>query len=180
MPLTPQVRQLLTDLTDHPVAGRIARVLDIPADRLLADETASAALTGQSGTGHPLHPGLVHLPIGGAAAAVVLEIAGLGRLRAASTVVTGFTVLAALPSAAAGLADWSQARESRKVRRLGAVHAAVAATGTALSILSLLARVRGGHGSARLLVFGAAAAYTAAGFLGGDLVYGEPDSPDEE
>lgn len=180
MSLTHQVRHLLADLTDHPVAGRIARVLDIPADKLLADETVSAILTGQSGTGHPLHPGLVHLPIGGAAAAVALEVAGVGRLRAASTLVTGFTVLTALPSAAAGLADWSQARDSRRVRRLGAVHAAVAATGTTLSVLSLLARVRGRHGSARLFVFGAAGGYTVAGFLGGDLVHGEPDSPDGE
>jgi nitrite reductase/ring-hydroxylating ferredoxin subunit/uncharacterized membrane protein len=119
--------------------------------------------------GHPLHPVLTDLPIGFWTSAVVLDLVGGRGARPAADALVGIGVAAALPTAATGLADWSDLDEP--VRRAGIVHAAANVAATALYGLSFLARRRGQRARGVALGLAGAAAATAGGFLGGHLVY---------
>jgi nitrite reductase/ring-hydroxylating ferredoxin subunit/uncharacterized membrane protein len=119
--------------------------------------------------GHPLHPLLTDLPIGFWTSAVLLDLTGGRRGRAAADAFVGLGVATALPTAAAGLADWSEL--DPPVRRSGLVHALANVTATALFTLSLVARRRGRRGRGVLLGLAGGAAATVGGFLGGHLVY---------
>jgi nitrite reductase/ring-hydroxylating ferredoxin subunit/uncharacterized membrane protein len=119
--------------------------------------------------GHPLHPVLTDLPIGFWTSAVVLDLVGGRGARPAADALVGVGVAAALPTAAAGLADWSDLDEP--VRRAGIVHAAANVAATALYGLSFLARRRGHRAGGVALGLAGAAVASAGGFLGGHLVY---------
>jgi nitrite reductase/ring-hydroxylating ferredoxin subunit/uncharacterized membrane protein len=118
--------------------------------------------------GHPLHPLLTDLPIGFWTSAFVLDLFGR-RHRAAADALVGLGVVSALPTAAAGLADWSELNEPE--RRSGLVHAAANVTATALYAMSLVARLRGPRLSGVTLGMAGAAAATFGGFLGGHLTF---------
>lgn len=119
--------------------------------------------------GHPLHPLLTDLPIGFWTGAFVLDAVGGRRARPAADALVGVGVAAAFPTAAAGLADWSELDEPEQ--RAGVVHAVANAAATALYALSFLARRRGWRGRGVLLGLAGATAATAGGFLGAHLTY---------
>lgn len=119
--------------------------------------------------GHPLHPLLTDLPIGFWTSAFVLDLVGGRRGRPAADALVGLGVATALPTAAAGLADWSELNEPE--RRSGLVHALANVAATVLYGLSFLARRRGRRGRGVLLGMAGATAATAGGFLGGHLGY---------
>ena len=64
------------------------------------------ALTGRW-LGHAVHPVLTDLPIGFWTSAFTLDLIGGRRNRAAAQLLVGLGVLAAIPTAASGAADWS-------------------------------------------------------------------------
>ena len=76
------VRDLLDQIPRTEKIDQVARPLRQAAEKIAETPGLSEALAAQP-TGHPLHPALVHLPIGGALTAASLEILGLGRLRLA-------------------------------------------------------------------------------------------------
>jgi nitrite reductase/ring-hydroxylating ferredoxin subunit/uncharacterized membrane protein len=119
--------------------------------------------------GHPLHPVLTDLPIGFWTSAFVLDLVGSRRARPAADALVGLGVVAALPTAAAGLADWSDLNKPE--RRTGVVHAAANVAATALYGLSFLVRHRGHRTGGVMLGLAGATAATAGAFLGGHLVY---------
>jgi nitrite reductase/ring-hydroxylating ferredoxin subunit/uncharacterized membrane protein len=119
--------------------------------------------------GHPLHPLLTDLPIGFWTSAFVLDLAGGRRARTAADTLVGLGVLTALPTAAAGVADWSELNQPE--RRTGLVHATANLTATALYGLSLLARRRGRRTTGVILGMAGATAATLGGFLGGHLTF---------
>jgi nitrite reductase/ring-hydroxylating ferredoxin subunit/uncharacterized membrane protein len=119
--------------------------------------------------GHPLHPLLTDLPIGFWTSAFVLDLVGGKRARSAADRLVGFGVAAALPTAAAGLADWSELNQPE--RRTGMVHASANALATALYGLSLLARWRNRRTAGVVLGLAGASAATVGGFLGGHLSF---------
>jgi nitrite reductase/ring-hydroxylating ferredoxin subunit len=119
--------------------------------------------------GHPLHPVLTDLPIGFWTSAFVLDLLGGRAARPAADLLVGAGVAAAVPTAAAGLADWSEM--DRPERRTGVVHAASNVTATALYGLSFLARRRGHRARGVLLGIAGATAATAGAFLGGHLSF---------
>src|SRR3954452_8433070 len=105
------------------------RVADVPTfDKVLepARRAVSSALRPQAvkdllhGTwlGHPLHPVLVQVPVGSWLSAGLLD--AVPPLRPAATAMIGTGVVAAVPAALAGAADWSE--QGAGVRRLGALH----------------------------------------------------------
>jgi uncharacterized membrane protein len=120
--------------------------------------------------GHPLHPMLTDLPIGFWTSAWVLDILGGRRSARVATTMVGLGVATALPTAAAGLADWSDL--SARKQRAGVVHAAANLTATALYTASFVARCRGRRFRGVALGMAGAAAATAGGYLGGHLVFG--------
>ncbi|MDP9332076.1 MAG: Rieske 2Fe-2S domain-containing protein [Actinomycetota bacterium] len=119
--------------------------------------------------GHPLHPVLTDLPIGFWTSAFVLDLVGGRRARPAADALVGIGVAIALPTAAAGLADWSELNEPE--RRTGVVHALANVAATTLYGLSFLARRRGHRGRGIALGMAGATTATIGGFLGGHLTY---------
>jgi nitrite reductase/ring-hydroxylating ferredoxin subunit len=117
--------------------------------------------------GQPVHPALTGLPAGFWTSAAVLDLVP-GSERA-TKVLIALGLAGTLPTAAAGLADWSFLH--REQQRVGLAHAGSNASASALFAASLLARVRGRDGSGRLLTLGGLAALTAGTYLGRHLSY---------
>ena len=117
--------------------------------------------------GHSLHPLLTDFPLGCWASASLLDLLGLGRHRDAARRLVGLGLLSSLPTAAAGLSDWS--RLATPDRRVGLVHAQLNTLVLALYGASYVQRRRhrGGRGIALAILGGLAA--TASGYLGGHL-----------
>jgi nitrite reductase/ring-hydroxylating ferredoxin subunit/uncharacterized membrane protein len=124
-----------------------------------------------SGTwlGHPLHPMLIVLPLGSWASATVLDLVGGRRSRKAADRLVGIGVLAAAPTAAAGLSDWADT--VGKARRVGVFHALFNYLAVTLYALSWWNRRRGrrARGVAQGLM--GFAAVGVSGYLGGHLSY---------
>jgi len=76
-------------------------------------------------------------------------------------------LLASVPTALAGAADWAEL--SGAERRIGAVHALGADTATFLFAGSLVARLRGRHRLGTKLAIAGNFVIAGAGFLGGHL-----------
>ena len=146
------------------VAGPAAKAVK----RAIPHGPAKDALSG-AWLGHPLHPLLTDIPIGCFTSAGVLDLVpGSGTNRPADLLVA-LGLLSALPTAAAGAADWSDTYGSDQ--RVGVVHALGNLTGLALYTASLAARLRGRRGRARLLGFAGMTSMTVAGYLGGYLSF---------
>jgi hypothetical protein len=90
-----------------------------------------------SGTwlGHPLHPMLTDVVIGCWLSSALLDLIPGGKTAAASDRLVALGILAALPTAAAGFADFSDL--GGRTRRVATVHAAANVGALALMSLSL-------------------------------------------
>jgi nitrite reductase/ring-hydroxylating ferredoxin subunit/uncharacterized membrane protein len=124
-----------------------------------------------SGTwlGHPLHPPLTDLVIGTWTSALLLDLLGDERTEAAADRLVAAGILAAVPTAAAGLSDWAELRGGS--RRVGSVHALGNTTALVLHAASWMARMRDDRGKGRAL---SALGYGVASFsawLGGHLSF---------
>lgn len=160
-------------LTDKPI-HRIesAAVLDRPAgwvrdqtQRLLRDRRIKDALHGLW-LGHPLHPALAQLALGSFLSASLLDAVG-GRRRE-STALIAVGLVASLPTASAGLADYSDGHEEQQ--RVGLVHAGLNLAASGCYVAALLGRRRGRAGGRLWSVAGGAFGGLSA-LLGGHLSY---------
>ena len=147
---------------------RVAAPLHAAATKLLRHVPMKDVLHGV-GLGHPVHPPLTDLPIGFWTSAFVLDLGGGRRARHAAATLVGCGVLSAVPTAAAGIADWAALEQPE--RRTGVVHAVANLIATALYGLSYLARRRGRHATGVALGLVAAAAASGGGYLGGHLSF---------
>lgn len=122
-----------------------------------------------SGTwlGHPLHPLLTDVPIGTWLSATILDLVGGEESREASERLIAVGLLASLPTAAAGLSDWSDTMGGE--RRVGVVHAAFNTASLLLFGASLAARRRGRHGLGVALSLVAIGTNSVGAYLGGHL-----------
>jgi nitrite reductase/ring-hydroxylating ferredoxin subunit/uncharacterized membrane protein len=125
--------------------------------------------------GHSLHTALSDLPIGLWSGALVLDVVGNelptsgNRMGAAGTLsVAG--LVAASATAATGVTDW--AVSDGEDRRVGLAHGMLNLAGMVLQGSSLVARLTGHGGSARVLGAGSMTVTAAAGYVGGHLVQG--------
>jgi nitrite reductase/ring-hydroxylating ferredoxin subunit len=117
--------------------------------------------------GHPLHPPLAQVPLGAWMSAGLLDALPGNRKEANLLIATG--IAAAVPTAMAGAADWSESEIGQQ--RVGAVHAVLNSAALALYAASLFVRARGAHGWGRGLGYaGLGLASTSAG-IGGHLAY---------
>lgn len=117
--------------------------------------------------GHPLHPALVQAPVGAWVSASVLD--AMPGNEASATVLAGFGTAAAIPAAAAGLADWASLAPEQ--RRVGIVHAAANVTAVALQAASVGARLSRHHRPAKILSLAGLMTATVGAYLGGHLSY---------
>lgn len=157
-------------LTDYPAVEALAETLQNKVNELLTHvpEPVIAFLHGQT-IGHPLHPLLVHLPLGGWLVAGVLDyLPARGSARAADlAILTG--TLGALGTIASGVVDWSNTRGA--ARRTATVHALLNDAAVLLYTASLLSRWGGRRPLGKGLANGGLALSMLGGFLGGQLVY---------
>ena len=119
--------------------------------------------------GHPLHPVMVHVPVGTWLSAGVLDL--FPPLRPAATVLIGSGVAAAVPAAASGAADWSE--QEIGVRRLGVLHAAANTVALGLYIGALVARTRGRGGLGIALSYAGLGVATSSAAIGGHMSYAQ-------
>ena len=126
---------------------------------------------GLSGTplGHPLHPPLTDVVVGAWTGAVVLDLVGGKRGRAAADRLIVLGVLAALPTVATGLNDWSTLYGG--TRRVGVVHGGTNVVAVGLFGTSWLARKKGRRLTGKALALAGFGAVTFTGFLGGHLSF---------
>jgi nitrite reductase/ring-hydroxylating ferredoxin subunit/uncharacterized membrane protein len=124
-----------------------------------------------SGTwlGHPLHPPLTDVVVGAWTSALLLDLFGGKGAEPAADRLVGAGVLAAVPTAAAGLSDWADVRGGS--RRVGLVHALGNTTALLLHALSWGARRRGARGAGLALSAAGYAAATFSAWLGGHLSF---------
>ena len=119
--------------------------------------------------GHPVHPVLVHVPVGTWLSAGLLDL--FPPLRPAATVLIGTGVAAAVPASLSGAADWSE--QDVGVRRLGALHAALNTTALGLYVGSLAARRRGSSGAGLALAYAGLGVATGSAAIGGHMSYAQ-------
>ncbi len=123
--------------------------------------------------GHPLHAVLTDLVIGAWGAGAVFDVLALttGRRRArwAGDTLAALGTAAAVPTALAGLADFSGI--PKPAAGAATLHAALNDINVVLYVLSLRERRRGRHGRGVALSLGALALSGASAWLGGHLVY---------
>jgi nitrite reductase/ring-hydroxylating ferredoxin subunit/uncharacterized membrane protein len=165
---------LLTDLARRleriegldPVVDAVTKVVN----RVLPEGPTKDALHGKW-LGHQLHPLLVAMPIGMYSSAVLLDLTG-GSAEAARRLV-GAGVLSVVPTAWAGLADWSELGDFRRPRRVGLLHAGFNVTSTLLFGASWWARGNGNQARGKALALAGLAALGGGGYLGGHLSYSQ-------
>jgi nitrite reductase/ring-hydroxylating ferredoxin subunit len=119
--------------------------------------------------GHPLHPVLAHVPVGSWLSAGLLDL--VPPFRPAATGLIGVGVAAAVPTALAGAADWTE--QAAGVRRLGAVHAVANTVALGLYAGSLAARAQGRGGLGRVLAYGGLGLAGTSAAIGGHMAYAQ-------
>jgi nitrite reductase/ring-hydroxylating ferredoxin subunit len=119
--------------------------------------------------GHPLHPVLAHVPVGTWLSAGLLDL--FPPLRPAATTLIGTGVAAAVPTALAGAADWSEAGPG--VRRLGALHAVANSAALGLYVGSLVARGKGRGALGRGLAYAGLGLAGSSAAIGGHMSYAQ-------
>jgi nitrite reductase/ring-hydroxylating ferredoxin subunit/uncharacterized membrane protein len=170
------VREEVARLVDTDSGGR-QHWLDSAADRLqglvrnLVQQGGDQArqikdLLHGKWLGHPLHAALTDVPIGAWTLGMLLDL--VGARRTADTVIA-LGIGAAVPTALAGAADWSET--GGKQRRVGLIHATLNTAALGCYIWSMFAR------RSRARAVGVALSTTGFGiasvsaWLGGKLVY---------
>ncbi|HXJ66567.1 MAG TPA: Rieske 2Fe-2S domain-containing protein [Actinomycetota bacterium] len=168
------------------LADRIeqAEALD-PASEKVAEVAGKAVPAGSvrealAGTwlGHPLHPVLTDVPIGAWVAAGFLDVFGGEESRAAARKLVGIGALAALPTAAAGLADLLDTDEA-PVKRVGLVHAAGNVAAIGLYLMSWRSRGKGHHKRGVALAMLGGAGMVGTAYLGGHMSFAQGVGVDE-
>ncbi|WP_329183218.1 DUF2231 domain-containing protein [Streptomyces sp. NBC_01428] len=117
--------------------------------------------------GHPVHPVLVHVPIGCWLSAAVLDVVPSGRQSPAILTAVGLAGVA--PAAVAGWVDWADLPPRQS--RVGLLHAISNVAAVGFYTASLSARLRGRSAKGRLWALGGLTAVAVSGALGGHVAY---------
>ena len=162
-------------MTMHDIAIRIeklegldavAKPMGAVAKKLIPGGSVKDLLSG-TWLGHQLHPLLTDIPIGSFTSATVLDLIGGRRAQPTANLLAAIGVASTLPTAAAGLADWSDTYGPG--RRVGVVHAAANLIGIGFYVASMRSRSRGYRLSATAYGLVGMGAMAAGGYLGGHL-----------
>ena len=120
----------------------VVRAAEPLAGRIVANESLRRVLHGEA-TGIPLHIIYTDVPLGAWWMAQFLDLFPDDGMRRASTRLVGLGVVAAVPTALTGWAEW--ARADHGTRRVGVVHATANAVATLVFLGSWAARSRSRH-----------------------------------
>lgn len=169
--MRPIPRELIADTAES------LEALDGPAEMLQGlvkkaapDDSRLKDVLSGTWLGHPLHPLLTDVVIGCWTSSFLLDVFPGKRAQAASDRLIGLGILAAVPTAAAGLSDWAELFGG--LRRAGTVHAAGNTTAITLYGMSYLARKRGKRARGWMLSTLGFGVSLASAYLGGHLSFG--------
>jgi len=164
------LHELVTRIGEIETLDRFTEPVVRTAKKLIPAGPLKDLLSG-AGLGHPLHPALTDVPIGSFTTATVLDVIGGDRFEDAVEALLGLGILTTLPTASAGLADWSDMYGAEQ--RIGLVHAVANVAGLCLFAGSLVARRRGSRAVGRAFSLAGMTTLLAGGYLGGHLTYAE-------
>lgn len=153
-------------LARTPALDKIAAPARDAVHKVLRRQDVKDALHGVW-LGHPLHPVLAQLSVGSFASAGILDV--LPRTRRPATALILIGMVSAVPTAAAGWADYADGHEEQQ--RVGIVHAAANGVMLAGYAASLAARARGRGLRGALWGWAALAVGTVGATLGGHMAY---------
>ena len=161
-PFVPVVERIEEAESLDPVASGIT-----PVARLTESSPRLKNLLRGDWLGHAVHPILTDLPLGAWTCTSLLDLVGGAQSRPAATRLLTIGLVAAVPTAVTGAAEWMTT--SGGDRRVGVVHAAANVSALGLYGASLVARHRGRHW--RGVGLGLLGGLTSAvgGYLGGHL-----------
>jgi hypothetical protein len=162
----PWLVALLKGIERDPRLDGAVAMMGRASDPLERKPGLDSALRGEW-LGHALHPLLTDFPLGAWIGASLLDLFGGRRARPGAAGLVAFGVCAAVPTAAAGLAEWRSGTTAS--RRVGVVHAALNTLALCLYAASLGSRAAERHRAGVGLALGGGAAATAGGYLGGHL-----------
>src|SRR5919202_3321191 len=114
------LHEIVTRIGEIETLDRFTQPLVRTAKKLIPAGPIKDLLSGAN-LGHPLHPALTDVPIGSFTTATVLDLIDGERFEDAVEALLGLGIVATLPTASAGLADWSDTYGAEQ--RLGLVHA---------------------------------------------------------
>jgi nitrite reductase/ring-hydroxylating ferredoxin subunit/uncharacterized membrane protein len=146
-------------------------------DRYIPPKSEVKDLLSGTWLGHPLHPALTDVVIGAWTSSLFLDLIPGRKTRKASDRLIDMGILAAVPTAIAGLSDWTDTINSR--RRVGLVHAAVNVTALYLYANSSWARKRRQRVRGFLLSTSGYGVATLGAYLGAHLSFGQGTGVDE-
>ncbi|WP_421121617.1 DUF2231 domain-containing protein [Aquihabitans daechungensis] len=153
------------------VLDRVADPIHQRLDPLLDPSAVGAVLRGEW-LGHPVHPLLTDIPIGCWTTAWILDVFGGSDQEGWAEAFVALGVVAAVPTAWAGWADWL--RLSPEGRRTGVVHAAANSVAVGLYAASWRARRKGDVRRGKRLGHAGATVATVGAYFGGHLAFGSP------
>jgi nitrite reductase/ring-hydroxylating ferredoxin subunit/uncharacterized membrane protein len=160
------------------LAGRIERlrqldgvseVLQAAVQSLVPHRSKAKDFLSGTWLGHPLHPPLTDVVVGTWTSALLLDLVGGKRAQDAADRLVVAGIVAALPTASAGLSDWADTRGG--ARRVGAVHALGNTTALVFQLLSWSARRRGERDRGVALSAAGYATASLSAWLGGHLSF---------
>ena len=144
------------------------RILDGPG-RLLHD------LLNGSWLGHSLHAVLVDVVIGGATAALLLDVLrvffSVDGLETATTWVLGLATLSALGAILSGLTDYKDTAPNSAERDVTGLHGVINIVATIAFAVSLLQRLGGAHDGAFWTLLLGYLVVSVGGYIGGHVVF---------
>ncbi|HEX6127574.1 MAG TPA: Rieske (2Fe-2S) protein [Candidatus Limnocylindria bacterium] len=124
--------------------------------------------------GHSLHAVLVDVVVGGATAALLLDLLrvvfGVDGMEVAATWITGLVVLAALGAFVSGLTDFKDTAPGDE-RNLAGMHGLINIVGTLLLAVSLISRLGDGHGLGFWMLLIGYLVLSVGAFIGGHVVF---------
>lgn len=162
------LQRLVTRLERSEALDPVAKPLTTAVGRAVRPRLVRNLLSGTK-LGHPLHPMLTDLPIGAWGTSALLDTLGGRDGEPAADLLVGAGILSAVPTAAAGLNDWSDT--SGPDARIGLVHAGANVAALSLYVASLIARRSGHRGRGKALGLAGLGVLMAGGYLGGHLAF---------
>lgn len=186
MPLVPYAKRLVDNLPVFQERGlQLARAVHDAVLKGGRPTRKAADVLHGTWLGHPLHAVLTDVVVGAWVTGAVFDVmalAGERRAQWAGDALAALGTAAAVPTALAGLADYSTV--PMPAAGAATLHGALNNVNVVLYALSLRERRRGRHGPGVALSLGALGIATVSAWIGGHLVYdhkiGADHSPDVE
>jgi nitrite reductase/ring-hydroxylating ferredoxin subunit/uncharacterized membrane protein len=168
----PLARETIADRIEHlDGLDAFAEPLQAAVRNVVPPESQLKDLLSGTWLGHPFHPPLTDVVIGAWTSALLLDLVGGEHGEEAADRLVAAGILAAVPTASAGLSDWADVRGGS--RRVGLVHALGNTSALLLQTASWVARRRGQRRRGRTLSAVGFGIASFSAWLGGHLSFAE-------